>query len=340
MANLSDLLKARTDQLELNESNLDEGRIYAFADGNMYSPSAGNFFCWEAPDTGVAKIEMWGAGGSGAMQCCCGTGLPGNPGAYSKRCICVISGCVVCGVLGRSCSNADALCFRGCSEPTQLCWFGRTRAGAGEDGCMCAQGGRGGVSYCMDGGSPYCCFIKCGHCGTSCCTCCGLICNYGEGIVGDGNREIVGCCAEAYGGDVNCRGGFSCSSFRGCLPDCVCQHHHHIAIPPGIFAEEGAVVTFSGENNNDFQHWTGNFFTQFTNSLNAAARSPTRGTPAKFSCWNSVKACGNNQMLGCINIMPYGVGGFPAAPCDNSRSTGARGGLGAVRITFYKDRTR
>ena len=340
MANLSTLLQARTDQLELKETNLEEGRVYAFADANMYSASC-NGFCWKSPDTGIAKIEMWGAGGSGAMQCCCAMGIPGNPGAYSKRCICVVADCPVYGILGRSCNNADSLCFRGCSEPTQLCWFGRTRAGASEDGCMCAQGGRGGVSYCMDGGSPYCCFVKCGHCNTAFTpVCCGLICNYGAGIVGDGNREILNCCTEAYGGQLNCRGGFSCSSFKGCRPDCVCCHEHHIAVPPGIFADEGAVFTFNGENNNSFQHWTGNYFTQAITSLNGLNRSPQRAVPANMTCWNGVKACGNSNMSGCMNIMPYGVGGWPAAPCDGSRSMGGRGGLGAVRITFYKDRTR
>jgi hypothetical protein len=28
---------------------------------------------------------MWGAAGSGAEMCCCGGGIPGNPGGYARK---------------------------------------------------------------------------------------------------------------------------------------------------------------------------------------------------------------------------------------------------------------
>jgi len=118
------------------EDNIQQGRIWVYTPSTFYT----NFctgFCWVAPGTGTAVIEIWGAGGSGARMCCCGGGLPGNAGAYSRRTISVCAGKTVCGGVGMSCGNADAICFRGCSDSTGLCWQGA----AGANGCMCAQGG-------------------------------------------------------------------------------------------------------------------------------------------------------------------------------------------------------
>ena len=59
-------------------------------------------------------------------------------------------------------------------SPTQICWFGNN----GQDGCMCAEGGKGGYSE-PTGTSLYCCFVAGGYCGTRVGSDgCGVICNY------------------------------------------------------------------------------------------------------------------------------------------------------------------
>jgi len=120
MSTLTQLLGNR--ELAYND-NLEKGRIWVYSEGNMYT-SFCNGFCWKPPGCGYAIIEAWGAAGSGAQMCCCGVGLPGNAPAYVKKCICVCPTNYVCGYIGRSCNNSSALCFRGCSEATCVCWYG------------------------------------------------------------------------------------------------------------------------------------------------------------------------------------------------------------------------
>ena len=81
MASLEALIKAKLPAS--SEENLESGRIYSFSEGNTYTKAC-NCWCWCPTTTGSAVIEVWGAGGSGAKMCCCGNGLPGNSGAYSK----------------------------------------------------------------------------------------------------------------------------------------------------------------------------------------------------------------------------------------------------------------
>ena len=86
MASLTTLLKDKYSFFVGNEQNLERGEIYSYYPGNHYT----NFrchVCWKPPAAGCARIEIWGAGGSGAEMCCCGGGTPGNPGAYSTKCI-------------------------------------------------------------------------------------------------------------------------------------------------------------------------------------------------------------------------------------------------------------
>ena len=54
---------------------------------------------------GTVTIEMWGAGGSGAKMCCCGNGLPGNSGSYSKRTITMGTSNYIYGCVGFACGN-------------------------------------------------------------------------------------------------------------------------------------------------------------------------------------------------------------------------------------------
>ena len=115
------LVKIKGDGIYATEEHLERGRIHVFTPGNNYTNYS---ICWRAPAKGTAVVEIWGAGGSGAKMCCCGGGLPGNAGAYSKRTIQVNTNCFICGSVGFSCGNSDSLCFRGCSDPTQICWSG------------------------------------------------------------------------------------------------------------------------------------------------------------------------------------------------------------------------
>ena len=79
MATLKSLIRSKDQALYGDEENLERGEIYSYTPGTDYN----NFcqgVCWVAPANGTAVIEIWGAGGSGAKMCCCGFGLPGNPG--------------------------------------------------------------------------------------------------------------------------------------------------------------------------------------------------------------------------------------------------------------------
>ena len=85
MARLTDLLGNRE---LVKEQQLERGRIFVFSEGNMYT-SFCNCVCWRPPGVGCVVIDVWGASGSGAKMCCCGSGIPGNPGSFARKCICV-----------------------------------------------------------------------------------------------------------------------------------------------------------------------------------------------------------------------------------------------------------
>ena len=103
----------------------------------------------------------------------------------------------------------------GGSTPVGCCGWQQCRAAGATNGCLCAQGGKGGISFCMDNKSPYSCFRTGYFCGTGlgpahnmCDTgnsACGMICN----VCQDGSG--LGFIACGYGGDVNCCGGWSCT---------------------------------------------------------------------------------------------------------------------------------
>ena len=400
MSSLKQLLGNREQAFE---DNLEKGRIWVFSDGNMYSGFCNNF-CWRPPGTGKAVIEIWGAAGSSAEMCCCGAGLEGNPGAYVKKCICVTAANRVCGYVGRSCNNADDLCFRGCSESTCVCWFGcapneltqfginpcdqtswkgnnpwgwgneqtgvsnqatgrgdqnrmeygcRMHASAGgcgfsnltgsnpgncqnkgaTEGCLCAQGGRGGTSYCMDTKSAYSCFMTGYFCGQrvgpghNMCdagnSACGRVCGHCQG---------PGHVACAWGGDVNCCGGFSCTDFLGCLQTCPCMTLHHVRTSAGVYAEDGATISYYTDGDATNAAWSGTSTTNLLYALQALSRTPSHG--AYNTCWNGARSCGCYNMQGCHPFLPYGVPGGAAFPCGDVRDHGMRGGMGMVRIKY------
>ena len=93
MASLTTLLQTKYDFAVGNETNLEQGRIYQYYVGSMLVVQPLDVHCLLAPSAGTATIEIWGAGGSGAEMCCCGFGLNGNPGAYSKKTLTMAQGC-------------------------------------------------------------------------------------------------------------------------------------------------------------------------------------------------------------------------------------------------------
>lgn len=318
---LQTLIQQKNNIFIEDENNLEQGKLWAYSPGNTRTNFC-NGFCWWSPGEGIATVEIWGAGGSGGKMCCCGGGLPGNPGAYSKKTFCVAAASTISGIVGMSCGNSDTLCYRGRSQATCICWIGEL-----DDGCMCAQGGRGGTSYCSTGTSLYCCFAGNNFCATGPYNAnCGLVCNYGSGT--------ADCCAEAWGGDVNRYGGFSCASFFGCQPSCPCAFQFHVAIPPGHFGTDGAVVTYGVEDNNGFANWSGMGMDQFKVALGVAGKWPSQGV-SEHRCWTGGRLCGCHNSNGCSPFLPPGgIPGLPPLPCPNVRDHAYRGGHGLVKIKF------
>jgi hypothetical protein len=304
------------------ENNLERGRVWSYSPGNDFTNMP---VCWTAPTNGQVTLEIWGAGGSGAQMCCCGFGLPGNAGAYSRKTLSVAAGQFITGQVGFSCGNGAALCFRGCSESTGACWRGVDGNGL-TNGCMCAQGGSGGYSYCSTTPSAFCCYRAGGFCFTGPYNAnCGTICNYFPGI-------WIGC---GYGGDINICGGFSCVAFLGCLPQCPCTTHQHLATPGGKHARCGGVVVFTTEDGNEFTNWSGGGGHQYVAAINGLSRHPNSGIPWAY-CWGAGVGCGCYENEGCSSHTPPGFPGSAAMPCPAVRDHGKRGGHGAIRIKFVQ----
>ena len=320
MASLKGLLTNRN-PAEMIEENLETGYIYVWSPGTNYTNFC-NGVCWKAPAAGTAHIEIWGAGGSGARMCCCGDGLPGNAGGYAYKKITVEADDTLTGCTGMPC-YAHSLCHSGCSNPTGICWVTQNNG----NGCMCARGGYGGKTMCSTGSSLYCCFRAQGFCTVRCNNDnCGMVCNWCEGA-----WEALG-----YGGDTgkNCCGQLSCSSFFGCCPHCKCQFQQHVATPAGLFAENGALITFQKESDGTpMSQWSGNQLFQFYAALNLATKSPYQGNPLSY-CWRSDRSCGCYEMQECNNYLPVGTGGIGPNPCPEVRDHGIRGGFGGIRIKF------
>ena len=318
MASLRSLLGSKQDAfVSVTEENLEKGRIYVYTPGTNYSRLWCGF-CFHPDTSGTAVVEIWGAGGSGAEMCCCGFGTPGNAGAYVRKTVSMAPGDFICGYIGQSCGNATALCFRGCSEATQV----RFCLG-GQETCVCAEGGKGGLTYCSTNSSYYCCYRANGFCVTRTDNDnCGIVCNHCNG-------SWIAC---AYGGDVNCPGKISCVSAFGCYPSCVCLFIDHVPTPAGMFSKEGAMMSYTRENNNDFAQWSGSGHHQHLGVL-GSGRFPRGGIPWA-TCWGASKACGCYENDGCVPVMPIGTGGRGPNPCPGVRDHAIRGGHGGVRIRF------
>jgi len=323
MATLRSLLASKQDSFaEAPEENIESGTIWMYTPGSNYA----NFlhgYCFKPCAAGTATVEIWGAGGSGAEMCCCGYGLPGNPGAYSKRKITLTCCGFICGNVGMSCGNSDDLCFRGCSDSTTVTWYENGSVCAG---CMCAEGGRGGVSYCSTGTSGFCCFAGNGFYYTKTNNDnCGIICN---------RCCSGGWCAQAYGGTTNCPGGFSKVSFFGCQL-CPCYTTQHVRGPSGQFSAQGIEVSFVGIDGSGASNWSGQGRHEYLAALSGTSRWPQIGYPMA-SCWGFSGGCGCYENDGCKQFYPAGFPGLAPYPCPGVRDHATRGGNGAVRIKFVR----
>jgi hypothetical protein len=327
MASLKTLTATKkSDFPQVTETNIESGQIYMYNTSPNFNPYQFGI-CFKPCASGTAIVEMWGAGGSSAHMCCCGFGMPANPGAYSKRSISLTCCGYITGQVGQSCRNAGDLCFRGCGDATGITYYpDGTSSG---QGCMCAQGGRGGISYCSTGTNAYCCFVAAGfHHTLGVNGDCGIICN---------RCCSGGWCAQAYGGTTNCAGGYSCVSFLGTSgSSCPCATHWHMQGPPGYFSKCGVVVSFNNDDGSGFANWSGQGRGQYLQALAGAARSPQYGAPFS-ACWNGSLNCGCYENEGCTTLLPPG---FPASgphPCPQVRDHAMSGGGGAIRIKWIQD---
>jgi hypothetical protein len=320
MALLSNLLLSRAAGTAVgDETNISTGTVVFFSNNSSNGTNA-PYFCWKSPITGTAVIEVWGAGGSTPRGCCCGIGIPGNAGAYSKKVIAVNTSTYICGCAGTACGNG-AMCTRGCSDPSGATWYNAVGLA---NGCVCAQGGKGGYWICSTNSSPFCCFYANSFCGTLVPDNCGIICNHSSG-------HWIPC---GYGGDVNCCGMVSCASFFGCYPNQPCCYQYHIATPPNYASNDGTIITIQGECSVTGASATSTLMGTLLYGISAASKRPTHGVPWQ-ACYASHSFCGCYEDNGCIPYLPTGVGAPPPHVNYEVRDQGYRGGMGGVRIRFY-----
>ena len=322
MANLSTLIKNKEglarSLLNTIETNLEQGRIYLYSGGETTGITCG--FCWKSPGTGTAVVEIWGAAGSGSMMCCCGIGLPGNPGAYSKKTISVTANSFITGTVGCS-TGGQTLCFRGCSGPTAITICLGT---AGTCSAMCAQGGMSGFALCSTtAGSPRACFASCNFCTTDLGSGTGIVCNIGSTMT---------FLPTATGGDVNCGGGFSCLYVGSCNTAQWHCYSANVRLPAGILSttQQNVCVPFTCSSGSPFGGaGNDNYYT----ALASLGRAPSSGGVYKY-CWGSGQYCGCYEAQSCVLMLPAAVPGLGATVCDSVRDGGQRGGMGKVKIRY------
>jgi len=324
MASLSELIAQKAETYSVGELNLEQGEIYSFVSGNQNNNFAVDW-CWQSQGrSGTVVLEIWGAGGSSSRTCCCSATTPGNSGAYSKKTFDADGSSYITGVSGIPCRNAGDEFFRGCSEPTKICcWVGAT-----ENGCMCAEGGISGQSYCSCNISPFCRFVCEGFCNTEIGPGqCGLICNHFD------TRWL----ATADGGDINCGGRISCMSFLCCYANCWCRHRQHVAGPAGQFSKKGVTLTFAHDTDNAaYGGQSGQGVIHFQAAVRGVSRQPSGGWDLK-RCWNGFTSCGCYEANGCYSYIPYGFGAPAPTPCSGMRDVGYAGGMGMTRIKFIEN---
>lgn len=328
MASLKEILLRKGDGISVPsraETGIEKGEVYFFTPGISHSQGADyTQFCWNSPGTGTAVVEVWGASGGGGMMCCCGAAIPGNPGGYSKKTIKVNGSSFICGIAGESAELETQICCRDCSGFSEICY-----SGLGAAGTICAMGGRGGIALCADGGkSVFCCFVCNGYSyswlsDSNAGPGCGTVCNH---------CSAVDWSARAFGGDINRTGGFSCLTLLNCNHGVGCYLMYHVKTAPGVFSEDGAVITFSSDQDTRYARGEAAAYGPFFFALSSASRHPSQGIPY-MPCWYN-RHLGCNVALGRNPYVPFGVPGMTSSACSGQRTIGLRGGHGAVRIQY------
>ncbi len=249
------------------------------------------------------------------MCCCSGSGIPGNPGAYSRIRVGVTASSVVCGWVGCS-QHGNCLSCPCRSECSVACLFNTTC-----NNVLAAQGGSGGFQNCSTGTAHYCCLVAAGFCHTLRNTFCGTVCNWG------GPKS--NCFACACGGDLNICGGISCIRTWDCCQYWKCNHEMILAVSPGIFSQ--TCSTCFNFFRSEFPQIANSGWTQ----TEAAVSFLNRQQPFNHMCVTGFQPCGCYEHDGCF-LNPIGFPGLSGAPCPGVRSGGGKGGHGAIRITYYQ----
>jgi hypothetical protein len=307
----------------LNQRSIDTDTMFTAGAPAVFTPwrNAGQSFCWKSPGTGSAIIEIWGAGGGGGGGQCCGSGIPGNSGAYSRAVVSVNGSGYVCGVTSGTLASASCNgCRGGCTHVAVAPTGTITR-------CLVAQGGFGGFWMCNASNAIYCCFLASGRCGTLTGTGCGFICNIG--VVTTGQGTVVAACA--CGGDINIAGGISCTEWCACAGDTPVAGRHYHSFPAGFITNRpGHALACYCQ--------TGSSYTRGEAAFELAYRAVAgNATPSTFF----LACCGSFIDCGCF---PYNCGGggvvgagygsnVTSAGITNT-NCGSRGGPGMVKVTF------
>ena len=321
MALLRNLLNERTANYRRGFENLSTGRVWAWTHTNVTGTINRNActFCWTSPGTGVAVVELWGASGSGGQMCCCsGSGIPGNPGAYSRKTICVCGTSYVCGWVGCS-PTGNCLCYPGRSECSVACPFNTS-----DNTVVTSQGGFGGYTNCSTSTAHYCCLVAAGFQHTLTNSFCGILCN-----VGGPNGSNV---ATASGGDINISGGISCMRMYECTQCYECNYEMTLAVSAGIFSSTCSTCFRFMRQSWPYDGWAHSGQLALENIL-ASYNGVPPGTGS--NCWSTASpSCACYEHEGCV-LGGVGVPGTTGHPCVNVRASGVKGGHGGVRITFY-----
>ena len=320
MANLNRLLNDRAQVFRRGEEDTKGGQTYYYA---FTDTATGRCqFCWKSPGTGCAVVEVWGSSGGGGRMCCCaGPGVPGNPGAYSRKYTRVCSGTYICG-------------WGGCSvQPTSLCYGGRGNCSvacvfnSGNNGCARSEAGYGGFSRCTTSTSQFRCLAcQCQYCSTAIGTYCGIVCNKYGGV-----RATF---AAASSGDLNIEGGISCTRFCTCYNCRSCGYEYTLALSPGVHGQECSPcvrMKTAGEPMN----WCNCATHSGRMSAQLGVKALTRTLPQMYPCWSSGnRECACYEFVSCY-YNGTGVPGLGGIPCAGVRANPTRGGHGGIKVTFY-----
>ena len=327
MSSLKQLLSDRTaeiDTVESINSSLVAGNIGVEAD--TYFDTSGSWMfsgqptCqdWVAPADGKAIIEIWGAGGSSGIICCCGFGIPGNAGAYVKTEICLaqdesVHYCVARGTY----DNAVCCGYRGCAT----CFCVTNKA------CGYAEGGYEGRAICNNSGQAYCCAV----CTPGVCRLCEW--NPGCGTAINCNPVATGAVVDAGSFTSNTKiisGPQSCITITCCCDGQNHWNHVHMAYPGGIKGLCGGTVSFRPGmcNSAEASRWSAQ------SALNRAINGVS-GT--RRMCYAAPSnECGCYDTATCHGTIGIGVGAPSVLVCGGQRVNSAAGGAGAIRITFIR----